>query len=296
MPEPAGSNQATSTAPSINQIRATMRATWMAGDFGVVARTISGSAEAFIGRLALTAGIQLLDVATGTGNLAIPAARAGAIVTGVDIAVNLLAQARERAAANGLSIQFDEGDAEALPYADASFDIVVSMFGAMFAPRPALVAAELARVLKPGGTLAMANWNPASFSGAMFKLGSKHAPPPPGIALPVLWGDEDTVLERLSPYFSNIATSLVPVDFDLPTNPAGAVDFFRRYFGPTQIAFARVLESAGEAGQAVFAAELEALYAGANVSPDPTNHTLIHNEFLHVTATRNGTGILPCSI
>ena len=272
--------------PSMDQIKASMRSTWMAGDFGVVARTITGSAEAFIARLAIRPGVHLLDVATGTGNLAIPAARAGAIVTGVDIATNLLVQARERAAADHLVIQFDEGDAEALPYADASFDIVVTMFGAMFAPRPELVASELARVLKPGGKLAMANWNPASFTGQMFKVGSKHAPHPPGLQPPVLWGDETTVRERLSPHFTNIATSLIPVDFDLPTNPAGAVAFFRKYFGPTQVAFNRVLAASGEAGVAAFASELEALYASANVSPDPTDHTLIHNQFLQVTATR----------
>jgi len=270
-----------------DQIKASMRATWMAGDFGVVARTITGSAESFIGRLSIKPGIRLLDVATGTGNLAIPAARAGAIVTGVDIAANLLVQARERAAADHLSIQFEEGDAEALPYADASFDIVVSMFGAMFAPRPELVASELARVLKPGGTLAMANWNPASFTGQMFKVGSKHAPPPPGIPPPVLWGDETTVRGRLAPYFTNITTSLIPVDFDLPTTPAGAVAFFRKFFGPTQVAFNRVLQVSGKPGVSAFAAELEALYASANVSPDPTNHTLIHNQFLQVIATRS---------
>ena len=169
------------TTPPIEQIKASMRSTWMAGDFGVIARTIGANGADFIDRLHIPAGARLLDVATGTGNLALPAARAGAIVTGVDIAPNLLVQARERAAAEGLTIQFDEGDAEALPYPDASFDIVVSMFGAMFAPRPELVAAELARVLKPGGRLAMANWNPSSFSGRMFKVGSNHVPPPPGI-------------------------------------------------------------------------------------------------------------------
>jgi SAM-dependent methyltransferase len=259
-----------------------MRAAWMAGDFGVIARTISGSGEAFIARLAIAPGARLLDVATGTGNLAVPAARAGAIVTGVDIAANLLVQARERAAAAHLSIQFDEGDAEALPYPDASFDIVVSMFGAMFAPRPALVASEFARVLKPGGTLAMANWNPASFSGQMFKVSGKHMPPPPGIPPPVLWGDETVVGERLAPYFIKIKTSLVPIDWDLASSPAGAVGFFRKFFGPTQMAFSQL----DEAKQAVFAADLEALFAGANVSPDPASHTLIHNEYLQVTAIR----------
>src|ERR1700761_9241516 len=138
---------------SIDQIKSNMRSTWMAGDFGIVAKTISGAAEDFVARLALPAGTRVLDIATGTGNLAIPLARSGCVVTGVDIAPNLLEQAHERAAAENLTIQFDEGDAEALPYADASFDAIVTMFGAMFAPRPELVAQECARVLKPGGTL-----------------------------------------------------------------------------------------------------------------------------------------------
>jgi SAM-dependent methyltransferase len=269
-------------APPIEKIKDSMRATWMAGDFGVVAKTISGGAEAFIGRLDIPSGWRVLDVACGTGNTAIPLARRGAIVTGVDIATNLLVQGRERAAAEGLTVAFDEGDAEALAYADGSFDLVVTMFGAMFAPRPELVASELARVLKPGGLLAMANWNPASFSGQMFKVGGRHAPPPPGILPPVLWGDEAVVRERLAPYFSGIETELIPIDFDLPVNPAGAVAFFRKYFGPTQMAFNRL----DEAGQVAFATDLEALWAGANVATDPNDHTLIRNEYLRITATR----------
>lgn len=270
------------SAPSIEQIKDSMRAVWMAGDFGVVAKTISEGAEAFVKRLAIPAGARVLDVACGTGNLAIPLARQGAIVTGVDIAPNLLVQARERAAAEHVSAIFEEGDAEQLPYADASFDVVVTMFGAMFAPRPELAASELARILKPGGLLAMANWNPASFSGAMFKVGSRHVPPPPGIAAPVLWGDEATVRERLARNFVDIRTELIPINFDLPTNPAGAVAFFRKYFGPTHVAFSRL----DEAGQAAFAADLESLWSGANVAPDPANHTLIRNQYLQVTATR----------
>ena len=268
--------------PPIEKIKESMRATWMAGDFGVVAKTITAGAEAFVSRLNLPAGTRVLDVACGTGNLAIPLARQGCIVTGVDIAPNLLVQARERAAAEGLSATFDEGDAEQLPYPDASFDAVVTMFGAMFAPRPELVASELARVLKPGGRLAMANWDPASFTGAMFKLGSFHVPPPPGIPPPILWGHEDTVRKRLAAGFQNIQTELIPVDFDLPTNPAGAVAFFRKYFGPTQVAFSRLDPD----GQAAFAADLESLWSDANVSPDPTTRTLIHNQYLQVTATR----------
>ena len=270
------------SAPTIDQIKSNMRSTWMAGDFGVVAKTISGSAESLIARLAIPVGSGVLDVACGTGNTALPLARSGCIVTGVDIAPNLLEQGRERASAEGLTIQFDEGDAEALPYADASFDAVVTMFGAMFAPRPALVASEAARVLKPGGLLAMANWNPASFTGAMFKVGSKHVPPNPTIDPPVLWGDETTVRTRLAENFTDIHTKLIPVDFDLPTNPAGAVDFFRKYFGPTQVAFSRL----DEAGRAAFSADLESLWSTHNVAPDPANHTLVRNEYLQVTARR----------
>lgn len=268
--------------PSIQQIKDSMRNAWMAGDFGVVAKSISGGAEAFIARRNFPPGTRVLDVACGTGNTALPLARGGCLVTGVDIAANLLAQARERAAAEGLTISFDEGDAEALPYADATFDAVSTMFGAMFAPRPELVASEFARVLKPGGLLAMGNWNPGSFTGRMFKVGSHHAPPPPGVPPPTLWGDEETVRARLSPFFIDIQTELIPVDFDLPTNPAGAVTFFRTYFGPTKMAFARL----DEAAQAAFAADLEELWSSANVAPDPANHTLIKNQYLQITAVR----------
>jgi len=268
--------------PTIEQIKSNMRSTWMAGDFGVVAKTISGAAEEFVARLALPAGTHVLDIATGTGNLALPLARSGCIVTGVDIAPNLLEQARERAAEENLTVAFDEGDAEALPYADASFDAVVTMFGAMFAPRPTLVASEIARVLKPAGTLAMANWNPAGFTGIMFKLGSKHVPPNPEIPPPVLWGDDATVRARLSENFANIHTQLIPVDFDLPFAAAGVVDFFRKYFGPTQVAFSRL----DPAGQAAFAADLEQLWSSHNVSPTPATHTLVKNQYLEVLATR----------
>ena len=266
----------------MEQIKASMRATWMAGDFGVVAKTVEVAAEEFVKRLPITPGMKVLDVACGTGNVAIPAARKGAVVTGVDIATNLLEQGRERASAEGLAVTFDEGDAEALPYADATFDAVVTMFGAMFAPRPERVAAELARVLKPGGLLAMANWNPASFSGKMFKVGSMHVPPPAGLAPPVLWGEEATVRERLGLSFQDIRTELIPVDFDMPVNPAGAVAFFRKYFGPTQMAFGRL----DEAGQAKFAEALEELWAGANVAEDPREHTLVRNEYLEVVGRR----------
>jgi SAM-dependent methyltransferase len=276
------STPTSSPAPSIEQIKASMRATWMAGDFGVVAKTITTAAVEFVERMSITSEDSALDVACGTGNVALPMARQGAVVTGVDIAPNLLEQARTRAAAENLSIQFDEGDAEQMPYSDASFDVVATMFGAMFAPRPEMVASELARVLKPGSLLAMANWNPAGFTGKMFKVGSGHVPPPPGVPPPVLWGDDTTVRSRLEPYFTDIKTEIIPIDFDMPVSPAGAVAFFRKYFGPTQVAFSRL----DEAGQAALAADLESLWSAANVAPDPADHTLVRNEYLQVMAKR----------
>ena len=269
-------------APTIEQIKSNMRSTWMAGDFGVVAKTISGGADEFIARLNIPAGARVLDVACGTGNTAIPLARRGCIVTGVDIATNLLEQARARADAEHLAITFDEGDAEALPYGDATFDAVTTMFGAMFAPRPELVASECARVLKPGGLLAMGNWGPGAFVARMFKIGSTHVPPPPGVQPPILWGDDTTVRQRLAPYFTDIDVTPIPLDFDLPTNPAGAVDFFRTYFGPTKVAFSKL----DEAGQKALFADLEQLWSSQNIAPDPANHTLIKHEYKQITATR----------
>ena len=191
----------------IDQIKQRMRATWMAGDFGQIARFTEQTAEAFVDRLRLKPGMRVLDVACGTGNLAIPAARQGAQVTGVDIATNLLAQARERAAAEGLKAVFEEGDVEQLTYADAGFDVVMSMYGAMFAPRPELAARELARVCRSGGIIAMANWVPDGFVAKQFALGNRYVPPPEGIPAPVLWGDEQVVRQRLGGFASAIQTT-----------------------------------------------------------------------------------------
>src|SRR5258708_29598521 len=190
--------------PDFAKLKSRLKASWIAGDFGQVANFTAAEAEKFVKRLGIAAGARVLDVACGTGNTAIPASRAGASVTGVDIAPNLLSQARKRAAAEGLEIGFDEGDAEELPYSDQSFDVVLTMFGAMFAPRPDRVAAELVRVCKPGGLIAMANWTPDGFVGKTFRLNAKYVPPPPGMPAPVLWGDEKTVSQRLARGIANL--------------------------------------------------------------------------------------------
>src|SRR5215208_2718537 len=221
----------------LTALKTKLRATWIAGDFGEIAKSYASGAEEFIKKLNLKPGMKVLDVACGTGNLALPAARAGASVTGVDIAPNLVAKARENAKREGLNIQFDEGDAEALPYDDASFDAVVTMFGAMFAPRPDVVAAELKRVCRPGGFIAMANWTPTGFIGQMFKTVSGHVPPPAGMAPPVLWGDDATVRQRLEEGFSKLETNERTITFRFPFPPAEVVEHFRNYFGPVQKAF-----------------------------------------------------------
>lgn len=264
----------------MESLKTRLKAMWMAGDFSQVAKHIETSAEDFIARLTLKPGARVLDVACGSGNLAIPAARAGAIVIGVDIATNLLEQARARAADEGLTIQFDEGDAEALPYADAAFDEVVTMFGAMFAPRPELAAAELVRVCRPGGRIAMANWTPEGFTGQMFKLGSQHVPPPPNMPPPVQWGDEATVRKRLRDGIADLQLTRRKCELVYPIPPAEVVDFFRAYFGPTQRAFAAL----DTAGQAALRNDLEKLWLEHNQATD--NTTLVVSEYLEVVAIK----------
>ena len=265
----------------LEALKAKLKATWSAGDFDKIAQIIAPAGAEFIARLALQPGTRVLDVACGSGNLSFPAVRAGAIVTGVDIAPNLIATARARAATEGVKIQFDEGDAEELPYKDESFDVVVSMFGAMFAPRPALVVSELARVCRLGGQLAMANWTPTGFVGQMFKLTAAHVPPPPGMPPPVLWGDPTTVTERLQGQFTSLQLTPRTLTFALNQTPAETVEYYRMWFGPTLRAFATL----DDAGQAALRKDLEQLWTQHNKATDGT--TQVEAEYLEVIATRN---------
>ncbi len=267
-------------SPEMESLKTRLKAMWMTGDFGEVAKHIETGAEEFIVRLALKPGASLLDVACGSGNLAIPAARRGAIVTGVDIAMNLLEQARARAEFESLTIQFDEGDAEDLPYGDAAFDVIVSMFGAMFAPRPELVAAELVRVSQPGGRIAMANWTPDGFIGQMFKISSKHVPPPANMPSPLKWGDEETVRERLRDGIADLQLTRRMCPFEYPFSPAEVVESFRMYYGPTQRAF----DALDTDGQAALRSDLERLWTEHNQATE--NTTYVEGEYLEVTATR----------
>ena len=272
--------ESAATSSEMDALKTKLRATWIAGDFGQIARYYTRDAGDFINRLNLKPGMKVLDVACGTGNLALPAARTGAEVTGVDIAPNLVEQARENAKREGLNAKFDEGDAEALPYNDGNFDVVVTMFGAMFAPRPELVAAELKRVCRPGGLIAMANWTPGGFIGQMFKTTASHFPLPPGMPSPVLWGVEETVRQRLGEGISNLETRPQTVHWAFPLSPAEVVEHFREYYGPTQKAFGALDESK----QAALRKDLEQLWETHNRATDGS--TVVDSEYLEVIATR----------
>lgn len=268
------------TAVDFDTIKTGMRNTWMAGDFGEIARFIQHHADDFIERRTITPNMSVLDVACGTGNLAIPAARKGATVTGIDIADNLIDQARKRAQEEGLAIDFQVGDAEALAHTDGTFDLVVSMYGAMFAPRPALAAAELVRVCRPGGTIAMANWMPNTFIGEMFRVVGKHAPPPEGVPSPALWGDEATVRERLHTGLTEVRTTPIEVTLEYPFSVPEVIEFHIHFFGPIERAWARLPEGERQA----LRRDLEEHWGRHNEASDGTTRVTAH--YLEVVATR----------
>lgn len=223
--------------PEMALIKERMKATWSAGDFGQIAKIIEEEAKKFTNRLNIKKGMKFLDVASGTGNVSIPAAQTGAIVTGIDIAPNLVTQAKERAKENGLSIRFDEGDAEKLPYNDNEFDMVASMFGVMFAPRPDTAASELLRVTRPAGTIALACWTPEGFVGKMMKLIGGYLPLPPGVSPPVLWGTREFVKEKIAHGVSEFRFRKIMCEQKFDMEPPEIVEHFKTYFGPMHMAF-----------------------------------------------------------
>ncbi len=263
--------------PDFAQIKKAMKATWTAGDFGRIAPEIERAAEEFVSRLKLKTGMRVLDVACGTGNESLPAARARAEVTGLDLAPNLLEQARARAQKENLKIRFLEGDAEDLPFEAAEFDVVLSVFGAMFAPRPERVVSEFLRVCKPGGLIAMANWTPGSSQGQMFKLTAKYAPPPPGVPPPVLWGDEAIVRERFGSK-ARVVTTKREVIFDFPFGPAGVVEMFSKYAPPTVATLAKLDPAARKA----MLDDMTQHWTSHNEGD--ANHTIMRGEYLEVHA------------
>src|ERR1700722_3656069 len=263
------------------------KALWEKGDFTRIAQSMQDSGEELVAGLGITDGLKLLDLGCGDGTTALPAARRGAEVLGVDIATNLVAAGNQRARAAGLAnCTFQEGDASDLnELSDDSFDLVVTVFGAMFAPRPFDVAKEIVRVTRPGGRIVMGNWIPNDLTlvAQVLKISSAYSPPPPeGFVSPMTWGVEEHVIERFGAAGvneKNISFERDTYTFNFPGTPSAFLALFRTYYGPTMNAFEA---AAADGREADLQAELEALFEAQNTSPSD-DATTIPATFLRVT-------------
>ena len=266
--------------PDLKAVTQVQQQIWSKGDFAMVANIVYNASENLAEALELVPDERVLDVACGSGNGAIAAARRtwGGTV-GADYVPSLLERGRERAAAERLEIEFVEADAQNLPFEDASFDVAISIYGAMFAPDQEQAAAELLRVVKPGGRVGMGNWCPDGAVGEMFKTISKHAPPPPGLDSPLLWGTE----ERLRELFGDGITDL-RAERRVSRQPFRSADhyieFFRTYFGPTKTAYERV----GPEGEGALTEDLRNFLEAANSAGERA--MVLEAEYLEVIATR----------
>jgi len=234
------------TNPDFDAIKQRQQQTWASGDFSVVAARIMLVAEQLVDSADLHAGWRVLDVATGSGNAAIAAARLGCRVVGVDYVPALLERGRRRAAAEGLEVELVEGDAEELPVPDASFDAVLSVFGSMFAPDHARAATELLRVCRPGGTIALASWTPEGFIGELFRTVSKHVPPPAAVQSPMLWGTEGHLRDLFGDRIDSLEVTERTFTWRF-TSAEEFVTFFRLWYGPTLKAFAALEDTRRDA-------------------------------------------------
>jgi SAM-dependent methyltransferase len=252
--------------------------TWSSGDYSSVGNRILLVSELLCGAVDLRAGERVLDVATGSGNAALAAARRFADVVGIDYVPSLLDSARVRAQAEGLDIDFRVGDAEALDFADDSFDVVLSACGAMFAPDHQQTASELVRVCRPGGRVGMVNWCPDGYVGALFRAIAGHLPPPAGLEPPGRWGDEAYLREL---WGDTVTVAAPRKTFLFPfASPEHHVDFFARCYGPTLKAF----EAVGEAGQGALRNDILDAVQRFNRADDGT--LLLQMDYLEVVATK----------
>ncbi|HET6437483.1 MAG TPA: class I SAM-dependent methyltransferase [Anaeromyxobacter sp.] len=232
--------------PDLAALKARQQSTWSSGDYAVIGTTLQIVGETLCEAAEVSAGESVLDVACGNGNAALAAARRFARVTGVDYVPALLERARARARADGLSLDLREADAEALPFSDGAFDVVLSVFGVMFTPDQERAARELLRVCRSGGRIAMANWTPDGFVGRMFRVVGRHMPPPPGVRPPAEWGTE----RRLADLFEGEVREIRAEKRDYVFryhSPAHFIDVFRSYYGPIHRAFAALPKAKGEA-------------------------------------------------
>jgi ubiquinone/menaquinone biosynthesis C-methylase UbiE len=269
----------TQNAPDVPTLTAAGKAVWTSGDFNQIARQTMMIAEDLCRAADPTPNDRLLDIACGSGNVALVAARRYCDVAGVDIAENLIERAKLRAAAEGAEIDFRVGDAQDLPWADASFDLVTSSFGIMFAPDQKRAAAEAARVCRPGGRLALANWMPEGFGKEFFGLHARHAPPPAGVPSPLNWGTEAGIAELFG-------ETITQPRFEQRSGYAyfrsvdHAVKIFSTYFGPT----IRALGVVGEVGAEALRADLASVIAARNRATDGT--VRMETNYLLTIATR----------
>jgi ubiquinone/menaquinone biosynthesis C-methylase UbiE len=264
----------------LEAIKGIQQKVWSTGDFSVVAQSVQVVSDELVESLDIMPGEKVIDVACGSGNCAIPAARrAWGNTVGVDYVPELLERGRERAAAERLEIEFIEGDAENLPFEDATFDVVVTTFGSMFAPNQEKAAAELLRVCKPGGRIGMANWTPEGVTGNMFQINAKHAPPPPGAPSPLTWGKEEQLREWFGDEVSSLEVNRKQCIFRF-RSPDHWLEVFRTYFGPVNKAFERV----GPEGEEALAADLRQMLEDANDAGD--RGLRFGGEYLEVIATR----------
>jgi ubiquinone/menaquinone biosynthesis C-methylase UbiE len=263
----------------LGALKTRQQGAWSSGDYAVVGTTLQIVGEELCEALDLRAGQKVLDVAAGNGNVTLAAARRWCDVVSTDYVPSLLERGRVRAAADGLSIEFKEADAEALPFADASFDAVVSTFGVMFTPDQDKASAELLRVCRSGGKIGLANWTPEGFIGQLFKTLGKYLPPPAGVKSPALWGTRTRIAEMFGP--SALVIKAEPRNFAFRyRSPEHFLDIFKSYYGPMLKAFA-ALDAANQQG---LRNDLLALIGQMNRAEDGT--MVVPSEYLEIVITK----------
>jgi SAM-dependent methyltransferase len=267
------------TTATFEEIKAKQRATWSSGDYGRIAWLTVPIAETLCAAVDLRPGARVLDVATGTGHVALAAARRFCAVTGIDYVPGLIANAGRRARAEGLAVDFHEADAENLPFADDSFDYVLSAIGVMFTADHQRAAAELLRVVKPGGRIGLASWTPTGFVGQLLKTVGRHAAPPAGALPPTRWGAEDALRELFGDRVTDLSTTTATVTQRFPT-PEFFADFFLTYYGPTYKAAERLLGD----GRRALRDDMTALAIASNRATDGT--MVSEWEYLVAVATK----------
>ncbi|HEX7487886.1 MAG TPA: class I SAM-dependent methyltransferase [Anaeromyxobacteraceae bacterium] len=265
--------------PDLEAIKARQRAIWSAGDYSVIGTTLQIVGETLCEAADVSAGDRVLDVACGNGNAALAAARRFAVVTGVDYVPSLVERARARAAADGLTLDLREADAEALPFGDESFDAVLSTFGVMFTPDQARAAGELLRVCRRGGRIALASWTPDGFIGKVFRTIGGHVPPPAGLASPAAWGTEERLAELFGGAAREIRTARRQYAFRY-RSVAHWLEVFRTWYGPVHRAFGSLPPGA----QAALERDLTGLLESMNVASGGT--LVIPSDYLEAVIAR----------